>query len=136
VSVVNVEIREKGEGSNYGHEAGEATHIFSSVVVSYTSVDSPHPAARYRPLGEKRMHSALEGAGLVTTRRIGDESRSSHRTQPNQSDPNSNLSHCDRDSPTSSSDHPWIIILEYICVHQIDVNSALRDMLAEGRYPC
>jgi hypothetical protein len=58
-----VEIREKGEGSNYGHEGEEATHIFSPVVVSYTSVDISHPAARYRPLAEKRMLWALE-AGL------------------------------------------------------------------------
>jgi hypothetical protein len=72
-----VERREKGEGSNYGHEAEEATHIFSPVVVSYISADPLHPAARYRPLGEKRMEWALEGAGLVTTTRMGDASRSS-----------------------------------------------------------
>jgi hypothetical protein len=59
--VVNVEMRGKGEGSNYGNEAGEATHIVAPVVVSYTSVDISHPAARYRPLAEKRMHSALDG---------------------------------------------------------------------------
>jgi hypothetical protein len=75
-NVVNVEIREQGEGSNYGHEAEEATHIFFPVVVSYTSVDPRHAAARYRPFGEKRVKWALE-AGLVT-RRIGEESRSGH----------------------------------------------------------
>jgi hypothetical protein len=79
-----VEIREKGEGSNYGREAEEATHIFSPVVVSYISADPKHPAARYRPLAEKRMHTVLEGAGLVTTTRIGDASRSSHRTSQTQ----------------------------------------------------
>jgi hypothetical protein len=63
-SVVNVEIREKGEGSNYGHEAEDATHIFSPVVVSYTNVDSSHAAARYRPSAERRMHWALEVAGV------------------------------------------------------------------------
>jgi hypothetical protein len=71
VSVVNLEIRERERDPDV-HEAEEATHIFSLVVVSYTSVDCPHPAARYHPLAEKRMHSALEGTGLVTTTRIGD----------------------------------------------------------------
>jgi hypothetical protein len=76
-SVVNMKIREKGEGSNYGHEAGEATHIFSPVVVSYTSVISSHPATRYYPSTEKRMDWVLEDAGLVLE--PGMIRRSAHR---------------------------------------------------------
>jgi hypothetical protein len=49
--------------------------MLSPVVVSCISVYSRHPAARYRPLAEKRMQWALEDAGLATTTRIGDESR-------------------------------------------------------------
>jgi hypothetical protein len=104
-SMVNMEIREKGEGFNYGHEAEEATHIFSQVVVSYISVDTGRPTARYRPLGEKRVKWALE-AGLVTTRRIGDASR-----QPlNQIKDAQKCNLANYDSPKIIIVDPWIII--------------------------
>jgi hypothetical protein len=102
--VVNVEIREKGEGSHYGHAAEEATHIFPPVVVSYISAYPRDPAARYRPLAEKPMHRTLEGAGLVTTPRIGDASRSSiqfYQTQVK-------LSHNDLPAPITG--HQWLVI--------------------------
>jgi hypothetical protein len=127
-SMVNVEIREKGEGFDEGDKTiEETTHIFSPVVVSYISVYSRHAAARYLPLGENRVKWALE-EGLVTTRRMREESRSSHRSQADQSG-----AKCS--SATMTHRGSSIIILEYMCIDQIDVDSALRDRLVECRYP-